>query len=236
MMRAPYSDKPDAASPSERIDPEDIRKLGDQAAQRGFQMAVHAIGDEGNDRTLKVYEGALKDYPQQDHRWRIEHAQVVLPDYYDRAATLGVLSSVQSSHAVGDSRWAEDRIGPERIKHAYAWQKILGAGGKIMLNSDLPGEPWTPMETLYFAVTRKRLDGTPAQGWYANEALSTREALRAMTTENAYGAFQGDKLGQLKSGHWADFILLDKNPLETDPDHLKNIQVTSVWGAGKRVK
>lgn len=236
MMRAPYSDKPEAASPSERMDPQDIRALGDKAAKHGFQMAVHAIGDEGNDRTLAAYEGALAPYPAQDHRWRIEHAQVVLPDYYDRAAGLGVLSSVQSSHAVGDSAWAEDRIGPERIKNAYAWQKIRGSGGRIMLNSDLPGEPWTPMETLYFAVTRKRLDGTPPGGWYADEALSSQEALMSMTSENAYGAFQEAKLGSLMPGKWADFVVLDKNPLSTAPDEIKDIKIKAVWVAGKQIK
>ena len=236
MMRAPYSDKPEAASPSERMDPEDIRRLGDKAAKHGFQMAVHAIGDEGNDRTLKAYEGTLELYPEQDHRWRIEHAQVVLPDYYDRVSSLGVLSSVQSSHAVGDSGWAEDRIGSERIKHAYAWQKIRSAGGRIMLNSDLPGEPWTPMETLYFAVTRKRLDGTPPGGWYPGEALSVQAALISMTLENAYGAFQEQDLGSLKSGKWADFVLLDENPLQTAPDMIKDIKVKSVWVAGNAVE
>lgn len=232
LMRAPYSDNPEAARPTERITPEAVNALADRAAQHGFQMAVHAIGDEGNNRTLGIYETALSAYPSQDHRWRIEHAQVVLPDYYDRVAKGGVLSSVQSSHAVGDSPWAEDRVGAERIRHAYAWQKILDAGGRLMMNSDLPGEPWTPMETLYFAVTRKTLDGTPSDGWYADQALTTQEALSAMTIENAYGAFQDDKLGSLAPGKWADFITVSENPLTTAPDDLKNIKITGVWVAG----
>ncbi len=236
LLKEPYSDKPDAASPTERISPQDVRALADSAAEKGFQMAVHAIGDEGNNRTLSIYEDAQNPYPGQDHRWRIEHAQVVLPDYYDRAAKLGVLSSVQSSHAVGDSAWAEDRVGPDRIQHAYAWQKILGAGGGLMLNSDLPGEPWTPMETLYFAVTRQRLDGTPPGGWYADEALSVDEALYAMTVENAFGAFQEGRLGQLKPGYWADFIVLDNNPKDVTPADILGITVRQTWVAGQRVK
>lgn len=234
LMRAPYADKPDAARPTERITPEAVNSLGDRAAKHGFQMAVHAIGDEGNDRTLTIYETALSAYPKQDHRWRIEHAQVVLPDYYGRVAKGGVLSSVQSSHAVGDSPWAEDRVGSERIRHAYAWQNILEAGGRLMMNSDLPGEPWTPMETLYFAVTRKTLDGTPSEGWYADQALSVEDALHAMTLENAYGAFQDDKLGSLVPGKWADFITVSQDPLTTAPDALKDITVTGVWVAGER--
>ena len=233
LMAAPYSDKPNAARPTERISPQDLQKLADEAAEQGYQMAVHAIGDEGNNRTLGIYETALGE--QSDARWRIEHAQVVLPDYYDRAAKLGVLSSVQSSHAVGDSAWAENRVGPDRIKYAYAWQRILGARGKLMLNSDLPGEPWTPMETLYFAVTRKKLDGTPADGWYSEQALSVPEALEAMTITNAYGAFQETNIGSLEVGKFADFVVLDKDPNLTEPSALKDIKVSATWVNGKRI-
>lgn len=234
LLAAPYSDKPDAARPTERITPEAVNALAKQAVQRGFQMAVHAIGDEGNNRTLNIYQSALEG-KNIDHRWRVEHAQVVLPDFYDRMATLDVLASMQSSHAVGDSKWAEDRVGPDRIKHAYAWQRILTAGGVLMMNSDLPGEPWTPAQTLYFAVTRKPLEGE-VSGWYMDQALSTGEALDAMISQNAYGAFQEDMLGTLETGKWADFVILDKNPLETQPDALKDIKVMSTWVAGNQVK
>ncbi len=235
LLAAPYADQPNAARPTERISPENLQILANQAAETGYQMAVHAIGDEGNNRTLEIYETAL--YGRTDARWRIEHAQVVLPDYYARAAKLGVLSSVQSSHAVGDSAWAEARIGPERIKHAYAWQRILGAGAGagLMLNSDLPGEPWTPMETLYFAVTRQKLDGTPEGGWYADQALSVDEALKAMTVTNAYGAFQEDDIGSLAIGKRADFVVLDQDPMRVPPSALKDINVTMTWVDGKLV-
>ena len=235
LLAAPYADQPNAARPTERISPENLQILANQAAETGYQMAVHAIGDEGNNRTLEIYETAL--YGRTDARWRIEHAQVVLPDYYARAAKLGVLSSVQSSHAVGDSAWAEARIGPERIKHAYAWQRILGAGAGagLMLNSDLPGEPWTPMETLYFAVTRQKLDGTPEGGWYADQALSVDEALKAMTVTNAYGAFQEDDIGSLAIGKRADFVVLDQDPMRVPPSALKDINVIMTWVDGKLV-
>ena len=233
LMAEPYSDKPDAARPTERISPKRLQELADEAAAKGYQMAVHAIGDEGNNRTLGIYENALNG--RTDARWRIEHAQVVLPDYYERAAALGVLSSVQSSHAVGDSAWAEDRVGPDRIKNAYAWQTILGAGGELMLNSDLPGEPWTPMETLHFAVNRQKLDGTPEGGWYAEQALSVQEALKAMIITNAYGAFQNADIGSLEVGKRADFVVLDKDPTRVEPSTLKDIKVTATWVDGKRV-
>lgn len=235
MMQAPYSDKPDEAKPTARITLENIDKLAIRAVDKKFQMAIHAIGDEGNDCTIASYELRLSPRPDFDHRWRIEHAQVVLPNFYDRMAALDVIASVQSSHAVGDSKWAEDRVGPDRIRHAYAWQKILAAGGRVMMNSDLPGEPWTPMETLYFAVTRKDLDGHPPKGWYADQALSVDEALHAMTVESAYGAFQDDSLGTLQAGKWADFVVLDKNPHDVTPDNLKDIKVLETWVAGEKM-
>lgn len=236
LMAEPYSDEPHKANPTERISPEAVLSLGERSAKYGFQMAVHAIGDEGNNRTIDLYEKALGTQPAQDHRWRIEHAQVVLPDFYQRQAKLGVLASMQSSHAVGDSKWAEDRVGAERIQHAYAWQTILKNGGRLLMNSDLPGEPWEPMQTLYFAVNRKPLDAPPtAKGWYMNQALSVPEALKAMTIENAYGAFQDQKLGTLEAGKWADFIILDSNPLTIPPHQLKNIDVIETWVAGKKV-
>jgi predicted amidohydrolase YtcJ len=233
VLAAPYSDHPELANPTERIRPAAVRQLANKAAAGGFQMAVHAIGDEGNDRILDIYAAALHDYPDQDHRWRIEHAQVVLPDYYQRAADLGVISSMQSSHAVGDSAWAEDRLGPDRIEFAYAWQKVLAAGGRLMINSDLPGEPWTPAETLYFAVTRQKLDGSPAGGWYAKEALKLPQALHAMTLAGAYGAFQEHLLGTLAVGKTADFVLLNENPLRISPNDLAQLNVLATYVNGQ---
>ena len=243
LMKEPYSDAPESARPTERISPDAMLSLGERAAKTGFQMAVHAIGDEGNNRTLNIFEQALDTVPAYDHRWRIEHAQVVLPDFYGRMASLGALASVESSHAVGDSGWAEARVGPQRIRHAYAWQKMLGAGVRVLMNSDLPGEPWEPMQTLYFAVTRKKLDGSSSDdgsppdddqkdGWYMDQAMSVEEALHAMTLENAYGAFQEDALGSLEPGKRADFIVLSDNPLTVSPDALKDITVDQVFVGG----
>ena len=244
LMADAYSDHPEKANPTERIKPAAVLSLGERAALFGFQMAVHAIGDEGNNRTLSLYEQAFAtqaspDQNVKNYRWRVEHAQVVLPDFYKRLADMGGIASVQSSHAVGDSGWAEDRVGAQRIKHAYAWRRILDAGGHLALNSDLPGEPWEPMETLYFAVTRKHLDGssaddgTPNDGWYADQALSVDEALKAMTIDNAYAAFQEATLGSLEAGKWADFVVLSDDPTATSPDALKDITVTQTFVAGK---
>lgn len=236
LLREPYSDKPEGANPTERITPIRVAELAASAAAKGFQMAVHTIGDEGNDRILNIYANAFSLHPDKDHRWRLEHAQIVLPNFYERVASMKVISSMQPSHAVGDSGWAEDRVGADRIKHAYAWRRILDAGGRIIFNSDLPGEPWTPMETLYFAVTRNKLSTPGAEGWYADQALSVEESLKAMTSEGAYAAFQEDKLGKIAPGFLADFIELGANPIEVDPASIKDIAVTATWVNGKKLK
>lgn len=148
-----------------------------------------------------------------------------MPDYYERTSTLGVISSMQSSHAVGDSQWAEDRVGPER-KHA---------GGRLLINTDLPGEPWMPVQTLYFAVTRKNLEGSPAEGWYADQALTVEEALHAMTLAGADAAFQEEMLGSITTGKFADFVELDQDPRQMTSDALKDIKALRTWVAGKVV-
>ena len=234
LLRDPYSDEPDKANMTERISPERVKSLADLATKNGFQMSVHAIGDEGNDRMLSIYEKALANYPDLDHRWRSEHAQVVLADYFPRAGKLGIISSMQPSHAVGDSKWAEDRLG-SRVRNAYAWQKMLKANIPLLMNSDLPGEPWEPMNTLYFAVNRKTLDNFPEGGWYKEEALSVEQALQAMTVTGAYAAFQEDKLGQLSVGYFADFVELDMDPLTIPNVNLKDIQVKATWINGQKI-
>ncbi len=236
LMEEPYSDQLGKSLATERISTKKILHLGRKAADKGFQMAVHAIGDKGNNKVLKLYEEILDTDDIFDHRWRIEHAQVLFPSFYSRAAELNVLASMQSSHAVGDSKWAEERIGSERIQDAYAWQNILKSGVRLLLNSDLPGEPWKPMETLYFAVNRKPLDSTKeAEGWYMKQALTVGEALKAMTIENAHGAFQEKKLGSIEINKFADFIIVDKNPLTVAPEDIKNIEVLETWVSGIKV-
>ena len=232
MLGEPYHDQPDTARPTARIHLDAIDRLARKARDADFQMAVHAIGDEANDCIIAVYELNLAEFPY-DHRWRIEHAQVVRPDFAPRAAALGVIASMQPSHAVGDSAWAEDRLGPERIRRAYAWDSLTAAGVPIAFNSDLPGEPWEPMQTLHFATTRTRLDDTPQGGWYPGEALSREASLRAMTEAGAHAAFQDGDLGTLSVGKWADFVVLSGNPL-TAPD-VRAVDVRATYVAGERV-
>jgi len=235
LLAQPYADAPEEAAMVERISPETLRQLAERAATLGFQMAVHAIGDEANDRAMTLFETVMDRHHISDHRWRVEHAQVVPPDFFRRAANLGVIASMQPSHAVGDSKWAEDRLGPERIARAYAWRDFLGGRAPLILNSDLPGEPWEPRHTLYFAVTRMNLDGQPPGGWRPEQSLTVAEALRAMTAAGAHAAFQEDAIGRLTPGLFADFIELDRDPRSVAPAALKDLRVERVWLAGEPV-
>ena len=157
------------------------------------------------------------------------------PDFFKDGAALGVIASMQPSHAVGDSSWAEDRLGPERLTRAYAWRSMLDANIPLALNSDLPGEPWTPVQTLYFAVTRQRLDGTPPGGWIPSQAVTVNEALQAMTATGAFAGFLESDLGRLVAGARADLVILDRDPREVPVDKLKELRVLETWVDGQRV-
>jgi predicted amidohydrolase YtcJ len=236
LLASPYSDRPHEAKMTERISIEAIRKLAEQVSPQGFQLAVHTIGDAANHKIIDLYRETRRKFPTRDLRWRLEHAQVLDTKAIREISELGLIASMQPSHAVGDSKWAEERLGPERIRYAYAWRSLLDAQVRLMINSDLPGEPWTPRETLYFAVTRKTLDGQPPQGWYPQQALTVQEALAGMTREGAYGAFAEKRLGQLQAGFQADFVIVDRNPFTLPPEQLKDIKVIETWVDGKAVK
>jgi len=235
LLSEPYSDDPKAARMTERISLPQIRQLGEQLSPKGFQLAVHTIGDAANRNIIELYRDLKKKFPGADLRWRLEHAQVLDPQLIQEIGELGLIASVQSSHAVGDSKWAEERLGPERIKYAYAWRSLLNSGVRVMLNSDLPGEPWAPRETLYFATMRKTLDGKADQAWYPEQSFTVVEALRSMTVEGAYGEFAEARLGQLKVGYQADFIIIDRNPLNIPREQLKDLKVLETWVGGKQV-
>jgi len=142
---------------------------------------------------------------------------------------------MQTSHAVLDMVWAEDRVGSERISHAYAWRRMLEAGVFTIFNSDLPAVPWKPMETLHFGVTRMNLEGDPPGGWYPDQVLTVEETLYGMTLASAYAAFQEDQLGSLEPGKCADFVVLDRDPRRVAPEQLNSIKVLETWVAGRRV-
>ena len=207
-----------------------VRKANDM----GFQVAIHAIGDLGNKMALDAFDKAQGGKPSQ-LRNRIEHVQVVRLEDIPRFAELGVIASMQATHATSDMNMAEDRVGPERIKGAYAWRKFLDAGVIIANGSDFPVELANPMHGLYASVTRKSRAGLPEGGWYAGEALTREEALHSFTWAPAYAAHQEDRLGSLERGMWADFIVVDRDYFEIPESEIDDIRVLQTWVGGDLV-
>ena len=232
-MLEPYSDDAEnlglAFMPTEKLHA-DIAK----ANRMGFQVGVHAIGDRGNQMVLDAYERAQNGVAS-PLRNRIEHSQIIALEDIPRFAELGVIASMQPTHATSDMNMAEDRIGPQRIKGGYAWRKLLDSGAVIASGSDFPVELPNPFHGLYAAVTRQDRRNLPTGGWYAEEALSRAEALHSFTLAPAFAAHQEDRLGSLEPGKWADFILIDRDYFKVPNDQIDDIQVLETWVAGERV-
>lgn len=206
-----------------------------KARKCGVQVATHAIGDRGNRIVLDTYARVLGDTKGSDHRWRIEHAQMVALDDIPRFAPLGVIASMQPTHATSDMPWVEDRIGSQRIKGAYAWQRLLGSGARLALGSDFPVESPDPRLGLYAAATRQDRAGQPPGGWRADQKLTSIEALRGFTADAAYAAYDEDEVGRLSPGLHADFVILDEDPLAIPAAELDELHIRSTWVDGKPV-
>jgi len=172
---------------------------------------------------------------QAELRHRIEHAQVVHPDDIPRFVELDLIASMQPVHATSDMNMAEDRVGSERIKGAYAWQTFLDQGTVIAGGSDFPVERVNPFYGLHAAVTRQDHDDMPPGGWYSEQAMSRFETLRAFTIDAAYAAHQEDVIGTLEPGKWADFILIDRDFFEVDASEIWQTEVLETWVAGEKV-
>jgi predicted amidohydrolase YtcJ len=205
--------------------------------KRGFQVAIHAIGDAGNRETLDFIASVESEDPSvKAGRHRIEHAQVVHPDDVPRFGQLELIASMEPPHAVEDKAWAEDRLGAERVRHAYTWRSLRKAGARLVLNSDLPGSDHDIFYGLHAAITRRGKDRQPAAGWYPEERLTPEEALRGYTTWAAYSAFEEGESGQITVGRRADLTIMDLDPLtvgESDPGRLLDGKIlwTIVSGA-----
>jgi predicted amidohydrolase YtcJ len=214
---------------------ENVEAITRRAVEGGFQMAVHAIGDRGNRIALDVYQRALEDAPPGDYRLRVEHVQILSPDDQDRFASLGVIPSMQPTHCTSDMPWVPDRLGAERSRGGYVWRSLLRSGVKhLALGSDFPVESANPFLGIYAAVTRQRLDGTPEDGWNPQEALTRQEALGGFTLDAAYAAFQEADLGSLTAGKFADFIVLDRDPLAVPAAEIPATVVLETWVGGER--
>jgi len=206
-----------------------------KAKSCGVQVATHAIGDRGNRLVLDTYAKVLGADAKGDHRWRIEHAQVLSPDDIPRFAPLGVIASMQPTHATSDMPWAQDRLGPQRILGAYAWQRLLHSGAHLALGSDFPVESPDPRLGLYAAVTRQDRSGQPPGGWMPDQKLSLAEAVRGFTADAAYAGFDEQRVGQLKPGLRADFVVLAQDPFGVDEAQLDTLEVESTWVDGRPV-
>ena len=180
----------------------DVARRGHAA---GFQMNTHAIGDRGVRNVIDAYEAA--GVAPAD-RWRIEHLQVVAPSDFRRVAHDGIIASMQPTHATSDMRWAEARLGSERVKGAYAWRTVLNSGARLALGSDFPVEDVNPWFGIYSAVTRQNQQGEPAGGWYPDQKLTLAEAIRGFTLDAAYAAFEEDSRGTIEPGKLADFTIV----------------------------
>jgi hypothetical protein len=205
-----------------------------KANDMGFQVGIHAIGDQGNRMALDAFDKVQNGEPSA-LRNRVEHAQIIAMQDIPRFAALGVIASMQPIHATSDMNMAEDRIGADRIKGGYAWRRLLDTGAVIASGSDFPIEPANPFLGLYAAVTRQDRNGLPESGWYADQALSRTEALHSFTLAAAYAAHQEDRLGSLEAGKWADFIVIDRDYFEIPADEIDDIQVLQTWVGGKLV-
>ncbi len=179
----------------------------------GFQAEVHAIGDAGNRETLDFFEDVLSSYPEgKALRHKIVHAQVVHPDDFQRFADLGLAASMQPPHVAEDKAWAEERVGPERIKGAYAWRTMRKTGIRLLLNSDLPGSDWDVFYGLHAAITRRDKEAQPPDGWYPEQSFTPEEAIRGYTTWGAWAEFLEEVTGILRVGMRGDLTVMNIDP------------------------
>src|SRR5207253_10352155 len=229
----PYADKPDTRGLQFHSDAEYLA-LADDAAARGFQVATHAIGDAAIAQVITAYEQLHRKYPG-DRRWRIEHLQIVDPADIPRIAPGGIIASMQPTHQTSDRLMAEKRLGPNRLKGAYAWQTVLRSGAKLAFGSDFPVESPNPFPGLSAAISRQDINGQPPGGWIPSERLTFEQALHAFTRGAAYAGFAEDRIGALEPGKWADFILIDRDPTRVNAQELARTQVLETWVAGKKV-
>lgn len=226
-----YSDEPGNRGLN-LVPPAWIATVAEQALRRGFQLNVHAIGDRANREVLDTFEAALRRVPAVDHRFRVEHAQVIHRQDIPRFAQLGVIPSMQGSHQPSDAPMAMNRLGWTRVQGAYAWRQLLNTGVIIPNGSDFPVEPVNPLLSFAASVTRQDGNGWPAGGWFPAERMTREEALYSMTLWPAYAAFMEDVSGSLSPGKYADFVVLDQDIMSVPADRIleTNVLLTVLGG------
>lgn len=230
-LKQPYSDKHDhfgalLSSVAE------FKETAARIAASPYQMNTHAIGDSANVVVLKTYDSLLADAG--DRRWKVEHSQVIDEEDF-KYFSKNIIPSVQPTHATSDMYWAQDRLGPEREKGAYAYKKLLDQAGIIALGTDFPVEKVSPFLTFYAAVTRKDTKDYPEGGYMPEQALSREEALRGMTIWAAYSNFEEDEKGSIEPGKFADFVILDKDLMNVPEAEIPEMKANATYLGGKKV-
>jgi predicted amidohydrolase YtcJ len=231
-LLADYADKPGWKG-FLLSEPQHFREVAARLINTKFQMCTHAIGDSGNREILKIYGEVLKG--KNDKRWRIEHAQVVNEKDFELFGKYDIIPSVQPTHATSDMYWAEKRLGAERIKNAYAYERLLRQNGWMPLGTDFPVEEISPFKTFYAAVVRQDGKGFPASGFQMENALSREETLRGMTIWAAKAAFEERSKGSLENGKAADFIIVNTDLMKCDPAEILKAVVNQTYINGKPV-
>jgi predicted amidohydrolase YtcJ len=232
VFRDPYADDPDNHG-IYRTPPEKLRELILGADAAGLHITVHAIGDEGNDKVLGMFEEAIRQNGPRNRRFRIEHAQHLLTSDVPRFAQLQVIASMQPYHAIDDGRWALKPLGPERLHGAWAIRSLLDAKATVTFGSDWPVAPMDPLLGIAAAVLRQTIDGANPSGWVPQERITVQESLTAYTTANAYAGFQDDRLGRIAPGFIADLAVLDTDLTRCAPEQIQRAKVLSTLVDGQ---
>ncbi|HKE33450.1 MAG TPA: amidohydrolase [Candidatus Angelobacter sp.] len=233
----PFTDAPKSHGllSDEMHPPSAMRQRLQGADAAGLQLCIHAIGDRAISMILDIFEQIEKANGKRDRRWRIEHSQHLAAKDFARYARLGVIASVQPYHAIDDGRWAEKRIGPDRIKRTYAFRTFLDNGVKLAFGTDWSVAPLSPMWTIYAAVTRATLDGKNPGGWVPDQKLTVSEAVEAYTMGSAYAEFQEKEKGSITVGKLADFVVLSDDIFKIPPVAIKDVKVEATFVGGKVV-
>ena len=233
-MIEPYSD-----DPSNRglllVEPSFIQNVAQRALTRGFQLNVHAIGDRGNRVTLDAFETALEAVPRADHRFRVEHAQIIHPEDIPRFARLDVIPSMQAVHQTSDMYWAGARVGEQRLIGAYAWRSLLNTGVVIPNGSDFPVEATNPLFSFHSAVSRQDEKNFPEGGWRPAEKMTRDEALKSITLWPAYASFMENSVGSLTPGKLADFVILDRDIMRVPDEEILGTRVVATYLGGRPI-